>query len=297
MERYGPRSVTRIATKQAKREDCNAPSTNLTSHDGTGTPTTPYWCISGGNRHSILHIQASTNERKLVMRPLADHTVIERDVGERTQSTQSCRLQGIRENQSARVAHQNTGATMNSQPWMIMTSASERNSCVSFEMGAPPLIAYFNLPPVFSLTALKTTLSATLPRKDPLPPYFLAARPRSNIFDLTTPAALTLETIPFRIVSHTAGTPTMMVGWRARMSPRQLRTEASVRVLTVRAVKCQGVRFSANLHPRPGRKRWNRSKQELAPHSPFPKPMRAPTHMKHSSTANSMMCARGCRGG
>lgn len=45
------------------------------------------------------------------------------------------------------------------------------------------------------------------------------------------PPARTLARMPLRICSHTAGTPHMSVGLNARMSPTQLRTELSVKVL------------------------------------------------------------------
>jgi hypothetical protein len=54
-------------------------------------------------------------------------------------------------------------------------------------------------------------------------------------------------------------------------------------------VRGDGANFSVSL-----RRLGDQVERQQKANAPFPKPIRAPTHMKHSSTANSMMCARGC---
>ena len=51
-------------------------------------------------------------------------------------------------------------------------------------------------------------------------------------FFFNVPPALTFAAMPFLIISQTAGTPIIIVGLSARMSPTQLRTDASVSVFT-----------------------------------------------------------------
>ena len=116
---------------------------------------------------------------------------------------------------------------------MIMGQmAMLRNFCVSLETGPPALRQRFIRPPVASLIFLKTTASRTpLPGSPEAISFSFRARaPQKRPRTIGLPA-LTLAMMPFLTVSQTAGTPIRTVGLNSRMSPLQLRTDASDRVL------------------------------------------------------------------
>lgn len=72
----------------------------------------------------------------------------------------------------------------------------ERNSCVVTLSGAPPLMANSSLPPVASLTFLRTTASKNLPKMLLLPVNFFALTTKLKTAAEMPPVALTLVTIP-----------------------------------------------------------------------------------------------------
>src|SRR5258707_12767048 len=111
----------------------------------------------------------------------------------------------------------------------MVTTAADKNSCVSRDSAAPPLIARRNRPPVEALTMENTTASATELSMGIL--YFLNMYAAWNTALEIALDLLTLPRTPFLMDSHTAGTPARIVGRNAQMSPWQLRTEASVKVL------------------------------------------------------------------
>lgn len=92
------------------------------------------------------------------------------------------------------------------------------------------MIVKTTCPPVACFTFDRTSVSAN--QVSPGIPNFLTPIALPNTPLATAPDFSTLLSIPLRIVSHTAGTPSKKVGCSALMSPRQLRTleSASVRL-------------------------------------------------------------------
>ena len=77
---------------------------------------------------------------------------------------------------------------------------------------------------------LKTAMSAIW--LSPGTPAFLTEYAPLNTLLRSVPADRMRAMMPLRIISHTWGTPIMMDGWNARMSPTHLRTDASVSFFT-----------------------------------------------------------------
>lgn len=116
-------------------------------------------------------------------------------------------------------------------PFSIGQIANETNCSVSSAIAPPPFSTSRRFPPVASLILLNTKESITC--TPGMPQYsilrFAAMAPQNSLL-LNAPDAFTLPMMPFLTDSHTAGTPTMMDGLKARISPGQLRTDWSVRV-------------------------------------------------------------------
>lgn len=110
--------------------------------------------------------------------------------------------------------------------------ATDRNFWVSKDNGAPPDRANRKRPPTCSLILLKTTLSMTVVGRCRSISQDLVAKALWNKDCALGDAVLILPRIPFRIDSHTAGTPVISVGRNSLMSPLQFRTDASVSVRT-----------------------------------------------------------------
>ena len=103
---------------------------------------------------------------------------------------------------------------------------------MSFEIGPPPFITIRNRPPVASFSFLKITLSKNhAPALAPGNPFpskkFLAdMAPQKRLFTKKL-FLFSWPNTPFFTDSQTAGTPTRMVGLNSRISPWQLRIDAS----------------------------------------------------------------------
>jgi hypothetical protein len=121
--------------------------------------------------------------------------------------------------------------------------AIEMNSCVSFAMGAAPLMQNLSRPPVASFTLLNTTESKIPEPGSPFAmrnlvklgcalggrwvTYCLVYSALQNMVRTTNPPLLTFAMTPFFTVSQTAGIPTRSVGFNSLMSPWQFLQLAS----------------------------------------------------------------------
>src|SRR5689334_12823833 len=106
------------------------------------------------------------------------------------------------------------------------------NLIVSWEMGPPPLKAMRSRPPVASFSFLNTTASRiAVPGRPADRSVCLRDKAPQNRFFVMNEPLLTLAIIPFLTLSQTAGTPIKTVGLNSLMSPLQLRTDESDKVL------------------------------------------------------------------